>query len=103
MGHSHAEIDKHVRVYIMVFVSLMVLTVATVGAWKFLELPPGPTIVVALLIATVKASLVACFFMHLISEKKMIIYVMILTFFFFLTLVLLPVWTSISDQAIVPA
>ena len=32
-GHDPAEIDKHVRVYITVFVVLMVLTVVTVAVW----------------------------------------------------------------------
>jgi cytochrome c oxidase subunit 4 len=96
---SHAEdIDKHVRTYLGVFGALMVLTVVTVAAWYFLELPVGPTIAVALFIAMIKASLVACYFMHLISEKKLILYVLILTVFFFFALLLLPVMTSVSDQ-----
>jgi cytochrome c oxidase subunit 4 len=99
MSHDHAEeIDRHVRTYIFVFVALMVLTLVTVGAWYFLELPLGPTIAVALLIAVVKGSLVACFFMHLISEKKLIYAVLILTVVFFFTLLLLPLMTSIADQ-----
>jgi hypothetical protein len=31
-GHDAADIDRHVRVYITVFVALMVLTVVTVSA-----------------------------------------------------------------------
>ena len=34
-GHDPAEIDKHVRVYIMVFVALMVLTIVTVAISRF--------------------------------------------------------------------
>ena len=34
---------------------------------------------VALLVATIKGSLVACYFMHLISEKKLIYAVLALT------------------------
>jgi cytochrome c oxidase subunit 4 len=97
MSQDHAaEIDRHVRIYIAVFVSLMVLTLATVGAWKYLDLGIGMTIAVALFIATIKAGLVACFFMHLISEKKLIYSVMVLTVFFFLVLLLVPFWTSIA-------
>ena len=98
MSQDHAaEIDRHVKVYIAVFVSLMVLTMLTVGAWKFLHLGIGMTIAVALFIATVKAALVACFFMHLISEKKLIYSVMVLTVFFFFVLLMVPFWTSIAD------
>ena len=31
MAHDHAELDKHIRIYIGVFVALMVLTVITVA------------------------------------------------------------------------
>jgi len=100
MSDDHAaNIDRDVKIYVGVFLSLMVLTVLTVGAWKFLELPIGLTITVALFIATIKASLVACFFMHLISEKKLIYWVLILTVVFFLALLLLPVLTSMADQS----
>jgi len=96
---SHAEdIDRHVRTYILVFVALMVLTVMTVGAWYFLELGVAATIAVALFIAIIKGSLVACFFMHLISEKKLIYAVLILTVAFFFVLLMFPLWTSMLDQ-----
>ena len=55
-------------------------------------------IVVALFIASIKATLVASFFMHLISEKKLIYSVLILTVVFFLVLLFVPLWTSVSDQ-----
>ena len=98
MSQDHAaEIDRHIKVYIAVFMSLMVLTMATVGAWKFLDLSVGMTIALALFIATIKAGLVACFFMHLISEKKLIYSVLALTVVFFFVLLLVPFWTSIAD------
>jgi caa(3)-type oxidase subunit IV len=48
---------------------------------------------VALLVATIKGSLVACYFMHLISEKKLIYAVLVLTVVFFAVLLALPVVT----------
>lgn len=96
---NHAEdIDQHIRTYLLVFGSLIVLTLITVASSQFLELPMGPHIAVALAIATVKATLVACFFMHLISERKLILSVLGLTVFFFFMLLLLPVMTSLGDQ-----
>lgn len=69
---AHAEdIKKHVRVYIAVFAALAVLTVVTVGV-GYLHLPIVPALIVALLIATVKGGLVAAYFMHLVSEEKVI-------------------------------
>ena len=90
---DHAvDIDKHVKVYITVFVALMVLTVITV-AISYLHLPVALAVTVALLVATVKGSLVACYFMHLISEKKLIYAVLLLTVVFFIALLALPVVT----------
>jgi cytochrome c oxidase subunit IV len=87
-----ADIDRHVRVYITVFVALMVLTIITV-AISYLHLPVAAAVSVALLVATVKGSLVACYFMHLISEKKLIYAVLLLTVVFFAALLALPVVT----------
>ena len=87
-----AEIDKHVRVYITVFVTLMVLTIVTVAVSRY-HLPVPIAVSVALLVATIKGSLVACYFMHLISEKKLIYAVLALTAFFFIVLLALPVLT----------
>jgi cytochrome c oxidase subunit IV len=91
-GDHAADIDRHVRVYITVFVALMALTIITV-AISYLHLPVPLAVTVALLVATVKGSLVACYFMHLISEKKLIIAVLVLTALFFVALVALPVLT----------
>jgi cytochrome c oxidase subunit IV len=92
-GDHHAvDIDKHVRVYITVFVALMVLTIITVAVSRVhLALPIAVT--VALFVATVKGALVAGYFMHLVSEKKLIYAVLALTVVFFAVLLALPVIT----------
>src|SRR5262249_12131821 len=87
-----AEIDRHVRIYITVFVTLMALTIITVAISRF-HLPGHIAVTIALLVATIKGSLVACYFMHLISEKKLIYAVLALTAFFFIVLLALPVIT----------
>jgi cytochrome c oxidase subunit 4 len=91
-GHDPADIDRHVRIYITVFVALMVLTVVTVAVSRF-HLPVPIAVTVALVVAVIKGSLVACYFMHLISEKKLIYAVMGLTVAFFAVLLALPVLT----------
>ena len=91
-GDHAADIDRHVKVYITVFVALMVLTIITVAISRF-HLPVAYAVTIALLVATIKGSLVACYFMHLISEKKLIIAVLALTAFFFVALLTLPVVT----------
>jgi cytochrome c oxidase subunit 4 len=90
---DHAvDIDRHVRIYITVFVALMVLTVITVAISR-LHLSVPVAVTVALLVATVKGSLVACYFMHLISEKRLIYAVLLLTVAFFVVLMALPTLT----------
>jgi cytochrome c oxidase subunit 4 len=91
-GDHAADIDKHVRVYITVFVALMVLTIITVAIAR-LHLPVPIAVAVALLVATIKGSLVAGYFMHLVSEKKLIYAVLALTVAFFVVLLALPVVT----------
>ena len=87
-----ADIDRHVRIYITVFVALMVLTIITVLIAR-VHLPVPIAISVAMLVAIIKGSLVACYFMHLISEKKLIYAVLALTLAFFVGLLALPVLT----------
>ncbi|MEM7482229.1 MAG: cytochrome C oxidase subunit IV family protein [Acidobacteriota bacterium] len=94
MATEH-DIDKQVRTYILVFVSLMVLTVITVGI-SYLDLPTGPAIALALVVALTKGSLVACFFMHLISERKLIYAVMALTVLFFIFVLIVPYFTDMD-------
>jgi cytochrome c oxidase subunit IV len=91
-GDHAADIDRHVRIYITVFVSLMVLTIVTVAISR-VHLPVPMAVTAALIVATIKGSLVACYFMHLISEKKLIYAVLILTVAFFVPLLALPVLT----------
>ena len=80
-AHSMEHFKSHIRGYVVVFVALMALTVVTVAA-SYLHLPTGMAITLALIIATVKASLVALYFMHLISEKKVIYLILLFAVLF---------------------
>ena len=88
-AEGHADIDRHVRAALFVFGSLLVLTGFTVGAY-FLHLPLRLAIALALAIATLKGTLVAAWFMHLISEKRLIYWMLLLAAAFFIPLLLLP-------------
>jgi cytochrome c oxidase subunit 4 len=97
MSHDHEiDVDKHVRTYIIVFVSLLALTLVTV-AISYLHLPLPAAVSLALFVAAVKGSLVACYFMHLISERKLILVVMAFTVFLFLCVLLGPWMTEIDE------
>jgi len=91
-GDHAADIDKHVRVYITVFIALMVLTIITV-AISYLHLSVPVAVTIAMIVALIKGSLVAGYFMHLVSEQKLIYAVMALTVAFFVVLLALPVLT----------
>ena len=97
--HSKESIQEHIRVYLMVFGALGVLTVITVLA-SFLDVSTSEGIFLALIIASVKASLVAGYFMHLISEKSMIISILLLTVFFFFVMIFLPLISYIDHACI---
>ena len=90
--HAH-DIDQTVRKYIAVFVGLMVLTVITV-AIAYADLPVPVAIALAMAVALTKGSLVACYFMHLIDEKKIIYGFLILTAVFFALVMCLPSFTD---------
>jgi len=93
-SHDHPiDIDHHVKVYLRVFLVLLILTVTTVAV-SYLEVSTATAIALGMFIATVKASLVACYFMHLISERKLIGYVLILTVLFFSFELLIPLMTD---------
>ncbi|TAK94907.1 MAG: hypothetical protein EPO07_16005 [Verrucomicrobia bacterium] len=82
MSDHSEDISKHIRGYLIIGGTLIIGTVLTVLASQ-LELGHAGNIILALVIATVKATLVALYFMHLISEKQMIYTVLAFTAFFF--------------------
>jgi len=90
--HSPEAIQKHLKIYIGVFLALLLGTVLTVWAWTWHFENVALTVSIALFIACVKAFLVAGFFMHLISERKAIYGIMLATVFFFGGLMYLTVW-----------
>jgi cytochrome c oxidase subunit IV len=83
-GHDNSPeaVKKEIRRYLMVLGALAVLTLVTV-AISSLKLPTWQAIALGLAVATIKGSLVAAFFMHLISERKLIFAVLLFTVFFF--------------------
>ncbi|MFQ6616930.1 MAG: cytochrome C oxidase subunit IV family protein [Fidelibacterota bacterium] len=90
------DVRKQTWVYFTVFGGLALLTVLTVAVAS-LELAVGLAVGVALTIAALKGSLVASFFMHLITEKRVIILVLILTVVFFLGLIVLPLSDMLTN------
>ncbi len=90
MSDHSDDVSKHIRGYLIIGGTLIIGTILTVLA-SYLDLGHNWNIVLALVIATVKASLVALFFMHLISEKQMIYTVLGFTVFFVIGLMFLTI------------
>ncbi len=104
-AHDAHDISKTVRKYLLVFGALLVGTAVTVSMY-FVYLPSvAMTVAVALFIASIKAFLVAGYFMHLIDERKMIYGILTCTVFFFIGLMGLTLWSmgDHPDQTARPA
>ena len=82
MSSETHELKKESKKYIGIGISLLFLTLMTVLVSK-LNITLALAVFIALLIATLKGSLVASFFMHLVSEKKVIYVLLISTVFLF--------------------
>jgi cytochrome c oxidase subunit IV len=88
-AQAEHDFQQHVRRYLYVFYALLFGTVVTVGASYIPFGNHAVNIGVALAIASGKAFLVAGYFMHLISERRMIYGILAFTAFFVLGLVVL--------------
>ena len=95
--HDIIDIQRHIKVYMTIFAALAVLTIITVAA-SYLDLSTGEAVFLALAIASIKGSLVASYFMHLISERALITWILMLTAGFFFVLMFIPM-ISFIDQA----
>ena len=89
MSDHSVDMKKSIRTYGIVGGLLLVFTVITVAVNQ-IHLAVPMAITVALIIATMKGSMVAAIFMHLSHEKKWIYGALILTVVFFIVLMILP-------------
>ena len=98
-GHGHGELQMghhHVSssaMFLNVLLALLVLTIVTVGASR-IDFGPA-NMLIAMLIASVKASLVILFFMH-VKWDTAINKIVFLSSFLFLSLLFI---FTLSDQA----
>ena len=93
MHSDPEEIKRSIRTYMMVGAALLVFTGITVAVNQVHLGSVGVAITVALIIATMKASMVAAIFMHLSHEKQWVYGALLLTFVGFLVLLAVPLFT----------
>ena len=98
-GHSVEEIKKETRIYRNVFLALAVFTLITVAISR-LDVSTETAIALALIIATIKGSLVACYFMHLLTERKLVLSVLVLTAIFFVVLIFVPLGSYFGSTGV---
>jgi caa(3)-type oxidase subunit IV len=90
MSGSLEETKKHIADYKKVAATLAVLTVLTVAV-SYLDVTVPLAILIALVIATTKGSLVASVFMHLIGERSRTVHwTLALTALFWVVLMFIP-------------
>lgn len=95
------DVREEVGRYLRVFAALLVLTGVTVGA-SYFHLVAPLAITVALVIATLKGSLVVSFFMHLVGERPVIFAALALTAVLLTALIALPLLVT-NDQIGTPS
>ena len=96
---THMDLEKTrqtIKMYLVVGVSLLAFTVITVAVNQ-VHLAVPAAITVALIIATMKGSMVASVFMHLSHERKWIYGALLLTVLFFIVLMSVPLFTQMDN------
>lgn len=93
---SAQDIKNEINIYLKVFGALGVLTVLTVAV-AYLKVGIGLAVLIAMIIAITKGTLVVGFFMHLLHEKKLIYLILIITLVFLMSLFFITFGT-IGDQ-----
>ena len=78
---SHAHHITPISTYLAVYGALLVLTVVTVAV-SYLGLPTTPSLILAMCIASVKATLVCAWFMHLKYDTKFNVFIFLVAFWF---------------------
>lgn len=102
MADSPAEIAKHKKLYTLVGGLLLIFTGVTVAVARldFLDLgEPGISaldVVMGLVIATFKSSLVALIFMHLNHEKGLIYKILLFTCYFAFGMIVLMIYSLLD-------
>jgi len=91
--HGHEHHVSSMFILVGVFLILLVMTAITVVTAKYVDLGETGNFILAMAIATFKASLVCAFFMHLLHDRK---FNSVVLFYCILTLSLFILFTKID-------
>ena len=91
--HGHEHHVSSMFILVSVFVILLIMTAITVYTAKFVDLGSMGNFILAMAIATFKATLVCAFFMHLLHDRK---FNSVVVLYCLLTLTLFILFTKID-------
>jgi len=94
------DVKKHVRQHIIIAIGLAAGSLMTLwtSQTNFGSFPIN--VVVTLAIASVQAFMVAAFFMHLLSEKKLIYSFLVFTAVFFVVMIGITFWARMPENIV---
>lgn len=104
MASSAEEVRKSLKTYLFVFGALAALTAVTVGVSTLglkMDWPITVAVIIAMIVAITKGSLVGAYFMHLNHERGVIWQIIFVCIIFFLVLLLIPSLT-LYEPPVVP-
>jgi caa(3)-type oxidase subunit IV len=95
-----ADVKKHVKQHIMIAVALAVGTLTTLWTSQTNFGSFARNVEATLAIAGIQGFLVAAFFMHLLSEKKVIYCFLVFTAVFFVVMIGITFWARMPGNVI---
>ena len=94
------EVKKHITQHVVIAIGLAVGAISIVVISQLAGVSPVLKTVVVIGIAAVQAFLIAGFFMHLLSEKKLIYSVLVFTALFFAVMMTLTTCSHMPENVV---
>lgn len=97
-AHGHDDVGHHLPMWLLVvtLLILLVLTFITVASVWWIDLGPAGNLLMAMIIATIKGTLVALFFMHLAYDRPFNAIVLVGSLFFVALFISLALFDSLT-------
>lgn len=94
------SVKKHVKQHVVIAVAIAIGTLTTLWSSQTNFGSFSLNVAITLLIAAVQAFMVAGFFMHLLSEKKMIYCFLVFTAVFFVVMMAVTFWARMPANVV---
>jgi caa(3)-type oxidase subunit IV len=95
------DVKKHVQQHVMIAIGLAIGSITTIWTSQTdFHHGFGLNVALTLVIAAVQAFLVAAYFMHLLSEKKVIYCFLVFTAVFFVVMIGITFWARMPDNVV---